>query len=83
MAKTFNVSFPQELVQEVDRTAKRESRSRSEVIREATRAYLNWWRDWEKLHRYGRQQARKLGIKESDVDRIVHEFRAEERQAAR
>jgi hypothetical protein len=31
------------------------------------------------LYAYGQEQARKLGIKEEDVERIIHEFREENR----
>jgi hypothetical protein len=32
------------------------------------------------LYTYGEEQARKLGVGEEDVDRIIHEFRQEERE---
>jgi metal-responsive CopG/Arc/MetJ family transcriptional regulator len=75
MAKTFNISFPQELLREVDRVAKREARSRSEVIRGATRTYLDWIRDWEELQKESRARAKRLGIRPRDVERLVHEVR--------
>ena len=36
-------------------------------------------RRWQKLVEYGNGQAQKLGIKEEDVDRLIHEWRAEQR----
>lgn len=75
MTKTFNISFPQELVKEVDRVAKRESMSRSEMIRMATRAYLDWTLQWKAIQNEGRARAKRLGIKPSDVERLVHEVR--------
>ena len=36
-------------------------------------------RRWQDLLSFGERQAEKLGIKESDVDRLIHEWRAEQR----
>lgn len=33
----------------------------------------------EELARYGEQQAKKLGIKQKDINRIIHEYRAQRR----
>jgi len=79
MVKTFNVSFPQELVKEVDRVAKQESMSRSEMLRAATKNYLDWLRDWRQLQRYGRERAKELGIRPKDIERLIDEVRADER----
>jgi hypothetical protein len=32
------------------------------------------------VYAYGEQQARKLGINEEDVDRIIHQYRQEQRE---
>lgn len=39
-AKVINISLPKELLEEVDRLAQQEKRSRSELFREAARRYL-------------------------------------------
>jgi metal-responsive CopG/Arc/MetJ family transcriptional regulator len=75
MPKTFNISLPEPLVAAIDRRAKEENRSRSEVLRAAALSYLDWWRDWRELHRYGRAQAKKLGIKPKDIERLIAEVR--------
>jgi hypothetical protein len=36
-------------------------------------------RSWREVFAFGKQQARKIGYKEEDVDRIIHEFREEDR----
>lgn len=36
-------------------------------------------RESEELRRYGAAQSKKLGIKEKDVERLIHEFRARQR----
>jgi predicted transcriptional regulator len=60
--------------------AKRESRTMSELIREALRHYerRSWW---EEVNAYGRARAKRQGIREEDVDRLVHEVRVTKRAA--
>jgi CopG family transcriptional regulator / antitoxin EndoAI len=54
--------------------AKRESRTMSELVREALRHYdrRSWW---DEVNEYGRQQAENRGIGQGDVDRLIHESR--------
>jgi hypothetical protein len=56
----------------------------SELIREALRhyerrSYLS--STWDDTNAYGRAQAARQGIREQDVDRLVHEVRASKRIA--
>jgi hypothetical protein len=56
----------------------------SELIREALRhyerrSYLS--STWDDANAYGRAQAARQGIREQDVDRLVHEVRASKRIA--
>ena len=50
----------------------------SELIREALRHYerRSWWDD---VNEYGRVRAERQGIREEDVDRLVHELRGRKR----
>ncbi len=59
---------------EVRKLAQAEDRSTDEVVQEAVKRLLRLRRR-EKLYAYGEKQARKLGIKESDVPRLVRETR--------
>jgi metal-responsive CopG/Arc/MetJ family transcriptional regulator len=73
--KTWTVSLPPNLVREAERTAREEHRTKSELVREALRLYLDE-RRWRKLQRKTALQAQALGIRtEEDVDRLVHEVR--------
>ena len=55
----------------MDGMAKREYRNRSELIREALRAYLRKQESWDQIYAYGRRVAKKMNIKsEEDVNRI-------------
>lgn len=73
--KTWTISLPPKLVREAERTAREEHRTRSELVREALRLYLEE-RHWRKLQRQTALQAQALGIQtEADVEQLVHEVR--------
>ncbi len=74
--RTFSVSLPNQLVKALDRRARKESRSRSEVLRAAALAYLQWWEQWRNLQSYGRRQARRLDLRPRGVDRLISELRS-------
>jgi len=77
--KVISLSLPPELLREAERIARKEGRTRSELFREALRRYI-LERRWEELKRYGAGKARKLGIGEDEVERLVQEFRRERDQ---
>jgi CopG family transcriptional regulator/antitoxin EndoAI len=69
------------LEREAERAAREENRTKSELIREALRRYLEG-RRLRKLQAYGAKRAEELGIVgEEDVDRLVHEYRRQGRRA--
>lgn len=73
--KTWTISLPPGLGREAERTAKEENRTKSELVREALRMYLEE-RRWRKLQQKTALQAQALGIStEEDVDRLVHAVR--------
>lgn len=74
-SKILSLSLPPELLREADRVAKKEGRTKSELFREALRRYLQE-RRWAELREYGARQARKLGIRETEVGRLIAEYRA-------
>lgn len=73
-SKILSLSLPPSLLREAERLAKKEGRTKSELFREALRRYLQEQR-WAKLRRYGAQQARKVGLKATDVEHLVEEYR--------
>ena len=74
--QTINISLPKELLSQIDKQAKMETRSRSELIREAARVYLRRLAAWNEIFRYGRKKGKELGIKsEEDVYRLIQEYR--------
>lgn len=75
ITRTWTISLPPGLVREAQRTAKEENRTKSELVREALRMYLEE-RRWRKLQQKTALQAQALGIRtEEDVDRLVHAVR--------
>jgi CopG family transcriptional regulator/antitoxin EndoAI len=73
-SRILSLSLPPALLREAERAAKQEGRTKSELFREALRRYIQE-RRWAELRRYGAQQARRLGIKETDVQRLIEEYR--------
>ena len=74
---TVNVSFPKQLLKAIDTVAKREARSRSELLRTAVRVYVDRQQRWVGLLAFGRQHAKRLRITPRDVERKIAEFRRE------
>ncbi len=75
ITKTWTISLPTQLDKEAERTAREENRTKSELVREALRRYLDE-RRWQKLRKKAATQAQAIGIRsEEDVDRVIHEVR--------
>ena len=64
---TVNIYFHDDLLRAVDNIAKEEARTRSELLREAARMYIERKRRWEEIFSYGRKQALDNSIKEDDI----------------
>jgi CopG family transcriptional regulator/antitoxin EndoAI len=79
-SKLVTISLLPELLEEVERLAKEEKRTRSEFFREAIRRYIED-KKWERIYRYGRLKAKERGLAEADVERLVDEYRAEQMNA--
>lgn len=77
-AKNVSITVPPTMLKEAEQVAKREGRTKSELFREALRRYLIQSR-FRQSQRFGMQQSRKLGLKEGDVERLIHEYRGEKR----
>ena len=67
----INVSMPPAMAKRVEKLAKEENRTKSELLREAFRVY-EWRRDWAQIRSWGKETAKKMGIKsDEDVERIA------------
>jgi len=78
---TVNISFQGSLLSEIDRIAQSESRSRSELLREAARLYIDRKRRWDKLFAYGKNVVASGALTEADISAEIHAHR--QRKAAR
>jgi CopG family transcriptional regulator / antitoxin EndoAI len=76
--KVLSITLPDAMLKDAKKLAKKENRTMSELVREALRRYGAVQR-LKELQSYGEQRARELGINEGDVDRLIHEYRAERR----
>ncbi len=72
---TVNVAFQSTLLREIDRAARAESRSRSELLREAARAYIQRKERWKDVFAMGRDIARTQGISTDDVSKEIKSHR--------
>ena len=72
---TVNISFREDLLAQIDRVASEESRSRSELIREAARMYIERKNKWKDIFDFGKQQVSILGLSENDIAKEIAEVR--------
>ena len=71
----MNIALPKPLLDRIDRTARGESRTRSEFVREASRLYLARKERWKTIFQFGRHQAKRLGLKENDLGAAIASVR--------
>ncbi len=76
---TINLSLPKSLLARIDDLARAESRSRSELLREAGRMYLDRRARWDEIFRYAGETARRRRLSPADVGRAVAEARRKRR----
>ena len=79
---TVNISFQDTLLNEIDAEARRESRSRSELIREATRAYVQRQKQWEDIFALGDQIRKREKLTEADIAKEIRIVRKNKKKAA-
>jgi len=78
---TINISFKKDLLKMIDKIAQEEARSRSELIREAARMYIERKKRWEQIFAFGDQQAEEVGMSEKDIEAEIHEYRRSKRNS--
>ena len=79
---TVNISFQDSLLNEIDAEAKRESRSRSELIREAARAYVLRQKRLEEIFALGTRIVKQRKLTEADVAEEIRQVRKRKRTTA-
>jgi putative PIN family toxin of toxin-antitoxin system len=85
--QTITISLSPELAAAMDRLAKEEQRSRSELLREAFRRYVEGHRRWERVLDLGPKIAAVHGLHDeatmdAAVDQAVHEVRGQRAKAS-
>jgi CopG family transcriptional regulator/antitoxin EndoAI len=76
---TVNISFQEGLLKQIDETAREESRSRSELIREAARMYIERKKRWKHIFAFGAKQVKSLGLSGADVENEIRAYRQQKR----
>lgn len=74
VTKTVTLSLPPEMDKKISALMKKEGRTRSELLREALRRYMEE-REWREILRYGRMRAKEKRITEDQVEDIVDAYR--------
>lgn len=73
--QTVNISLPKQLVVIMDDFAKSQFSTRSDLIRTAVIKYINEDKKLTELFMYFENKAKKLKIKEEDIEGIIDEYR--------
>ena len=81
--RTVTVSLPPALIRDVDRLARSEGRTRSELFREAVRQYIRRVERWDQIFAFGEKLAKNRRFTDEDVISAVAERRRSLRRAAR
>jgi metal-responsive CopG/Arc/MetJ family transcriptional regulator len=77
---TVNISFQDRLLADIDRIAQRESRSRSELLREAARIYIERKERWNQIFSEASITSGELALTEKDVLDEISQYRREKRK---
>ena len=77
---TVNISFQDRLLTDIDRIAQLESRSRSELLREAARIYIERKERWNQIFDRTSMQSGKQALTERDVLDEISQYRSEKRK---
>ena len=81
--KTFNISFPEELADAIDETAKEQFGSRSDFLRAAALKYLREEQEWKELMGYGKKIGKEAGYQsEEEVATEITQERRKKRSWA-
>lgn len=77
---TVNISFQEDLLSDIDNIARKESRTRAELLREAVRMYLERKRRWDQIFAYGRSKVVENNLTEADVAQEISSYRKQRRR---
>jgi len=75
VATTVNISFQEDLLADIDKLARKEHRSRSELLREAARLYIERRDRLNRIFALGDAVAKDKGLSEQDVAAEIQAYR--------
>jgi CopG family transcriptional regulator/antitoxin EndoAI len=75
-SRTITFSLPPEMAAKVENVIKEEGRTRSELLREALRRYIEE-REWKQILKYGELKAKENRVAPDDIEDIVDAYRSE------
>jgi predicted transcriptional regulator len=78
MASEPRPLISEDLLHQVEATARAQNREPAEVLEEAWARYVDE-QSWARLVKEGQQNSRRLGLQESDTERLIAEYRQEKR----
>lgn len=74
--KTINISLPRDVLENVDRKAKEEYRSRSELLKDAAIVYIQTKDNWAVLQNNISEKAKKLRIQnDAQIENAIDSLR--------
>jgi CopG family transcriptional regulator/antitoxin EndoAI len=79
-SNTVNISFNDDLLKQIDEIATEESRSRSELIREAARSYIDRKRKWSRIFSAAAKAAAATNLKPEDIEKEIASYRNSKRR---
>lgn len=74
---TVNIAFQDKLLKDIDRVAHVESRSRSELLRDAARVYIQRKERWNSIFALGRSVAKQARATPGDIQAEIAAHRKE------
>jgi len=77
---TVNIPFQDDFLVQIDQIANIESRTRSELITQAVKLYIDQKQEFEELFKIGKQIGSTLEISEDDVMGEIKQYRKTQQQ---
>jgi len=72
---SVNIVFKEDLLRQIDQAAREESRSRSELILEATRFYLERKKNWSSIFAFNSHHFQDEQITDDDIAAEIQNYR--------
>ena len=74
---TINISFDNDFLNKIDTVAKAESLTRTELIYNSIKIYIDYKQRLKELYEYGKSMAKKNALTENDIFDEIKKYRNE------